>query len=42
MFRSDLDLLYFDLRNGVCVVESRFVAGGEMVVTAPGGKIGGK
>jgi hypothetical protein len=44
-FRSDLDLLYFDLRNAVCVVESRVVnwgRGGEIVVTVPGGKMGGK
>jgi hypothetical protein len=27
-FRSDLDLLYFDLRGGVCIVEPRVVAEG--------------
>jgi len=43
-FRSDLELLYFDLRGGVCVVESRVVAErlGGIFVTAPGGKMGGK
>jgi hypothetical protein len=28
IFRSDLDLLYSDLRNGVCVIECRVVAEG--------------